>query len=102
MAKARVKLFSHKLDELNEFIKRAREIADKLGIKLIGPIPLKTKRLKITTRKSPDGEGKYSQDRFEMRIHKRIIEFPITNDRMLRSVMKIPITKNIKLELKLV
>ncbi len=102
MAKARIKLFSHKLEDLNSFIEQVKEMAEKLGVKLTGPIPLKTKNLKITTRKSPDGEGKYSQDRFEMRIHKRILEFSISNDRLLRKVMKLVIPKNLKLELKLI
>jgi ribosomal protein uS10 len=39
-----------------------------------GPIRLPTKILRITTRKSPCGEGTNTWDRFEMRIHKRIID----------------------------
>ena len=33
-----------------------------------------TKTLKITTRKSPCGEGTNTWDRFEMRIHKRLLD----------------------------
>ena len=39
-----------------------------------GPIPLPTRRLRITTRKTPCGEGSKTWDRFQMRIHKRIID----------------------------
>lgn len=39
-----------------------------------GPVRLPTKTLRITTRKSPCGEGTNTWDRFEMRIHKRIID----------------------------
>lgn len=35
---------------------------------------LPTKVLRITTRKSPCGEGTKTWDRFEMRIHKRLID----------------------------
>ena len=42
--------------------------------KVKGPGRIPTKCLKITTRKSPCGEGTNTWDRFEMRIHKRVID----------------------------
>ena len=39
-----------------------------------GPVRIPTKILRITTRKSPCGEGSKTWDRFEMRIHKRVID----------------------------
>merc|ERR1712086_174094 len=39
-----------------------------------GPVRMPTKKLVITTRKSPCGEGTNTYDRFEMRIHKRVID----------------------------
>jgi len=39
-----------------------------------GPVRLPTKVLRITTRKSPCGEGSKTWDRYEMRIHKRLID----------------------------
>merc|ERR1712137_972992 len=43
-------------------------------LKVSGPVRLPTKHLKITTRKTPCGEGSKTWDRFEMRIHKRLID----------------------------
>eukprot|EP01130_Rhizamoeba_saxonica_P006518 TRINITY_DN2592_c0_g1_i1.p1 TRINITY_DN2592_c0_g1~~TRINITY_DN2592_c0_g1_i1.p1 ORF type:complete len:138 (-),score=33.33 TRINITY_DN2592_c0_g1_i1:51-464(-) len=45
-----------------------------------GPVRLPTKTLKITTRKSPCGEGTNTWDRFEMRIHKRVIDLISPSD----------------------
>merc|ERR1711985_89846 len=39
-----------------------------------GPVRFPTKILRITTRKSPCGNGTVTFDKFEMRIHKRLIE----------------------------
>ena len=39
-----------------------------------GPVRIPTKTLRITTRKSPCGEGTNTWDRYEMRIHKRVID----------------------------
>lgn len=43
-------------------------------LKVKGPVRMPTKVLHITTRKTPCGEGSKTWDRFEMRIHKRLID----------------------------
>ncbi len=98
---ARIKLVSNEIDKINDFISEVREISDKLGVSLRGPIALPTKKLKIKTRKSPDGEGKASWERYQMRIHKRLLEVTL-NDRVLRMIMKIKIPRGLNIEIKLV
>ena len=39
-----------------------------------GPVRVPTKRLAITTRRSPCGNGTNTWDHFEMRVHKRYID----------------------------
>ena len=39
-----------------------------------GPVRIPTKKLVITTRRSPCGNGTNTWDRYEMRIHKRVID----------------------------
>lgn len=101
MAKVRIKLQSSDITELNNICGNIKDIAKQAGINIVGPIPLPTKRLKVTTRKSPCGNGTATFDRFEMRIHKRIIDLP-ANDRVLHSIMRlsIPRSVNIKIEMK--
>ena len=101
MAKVRIKLASVEIASLNEVCNMIKDIASKAGIVISGPIPLPTKKLKITTRKSPCGDGKASFDRFEMRIHKRVIDLP-SNEKVLHSVMRlsVPRSVNIKIEMK--
>lgn len=48
--------------------------AKEKDLKVKGPVRMPTKVLHITTRKSPCGEGTKTWDRFEMRIHKRLID----------------------------
>lgn len=43
-------------------------------LKVKGPVRMPTKILRITTRKTPCGEGSKTWDRFQMRIHKRLID----------------------------
>ena len=101
MSSARIKLIGDNITEINTFIDKIKEVVEKLGVGLRGPIPMPTKTLKITTRKSPDGEGKSSFERYQMRIHKRLIDIEI-NERVLRKIMKIQIPKGLKIEIKLI
>jgi small subunit ribosomal protein S10 len=101
MTKVRIKLNSTDIDMLNTICESIKEIAKKSGIAISGPVPLPTKRLKVTTRKSPCGNGTATFDRFEMRIHKRLIDLP-ANEKILHSIMKMyfPKNVNIKIEMK--
>ncbi len=101
MAKVRIKLNSTDIDMLNNICDSIKDIAHKSGIAIIGPVPLPTKKLKVTTRKSPCGDGTATFDRFEMRIHKRLIDLP-ANEKILHHIvrMQIPKSVNVKIEMK--
>jgi ribosomal protein uS10 len=49
-------------------------------LRVKGPVRLPTKVLKHTTRKTPCGEGSKTWDRYEMRIHKRLIDLNSSAD----------------------
>ena len=100
MQKARIKLTSNDIDKINEVSNYINEIAEKTGVTMRGPIPLPTKKLKITTRKSPCGDGKATWERFEMRIHKRLIDLGL-DERALRLVMRVQIPEGLKIEIEM-
>ncbi len=101
MARVRIKLSSVDIGAINDICNSIKDIALRAGIAISGPVPLPTKKLKVTTRKSPCGDGTATFDRFEMRIHKRVIDMP-ADDRVLHSIMRTPIPRsvNIKIEMK--
>ncbi|MDD5086254.1 MAG: 30S ribosomal protein S10 [Candidatus Nanoarchaeia archaeon] len=101
MQKARIKLASIDIDKINEVCQYIKDIADKTGVEMRGPIPLPTKKLKVTTRKSPDGEGKATWERYEMRIHKRLIDLAV-DERALRLVMRVPIPEGLNIEIEMI
>ncbi len=100
MSKVRVKLNSTDIEMLNNICNSIKDLASKSGIVISGPVPLPTKRLKITTRKSPCGEGTATFDRFEMRIHKRLIDLP-ANEKVLHSIMRLQIPKNVNIKVEI-
>mgnify|MGYP001593856618 FL=1 len=101
MARVRIKLNSTNIEMLNNICESIKDIAKKSGITISGPVPLPTKKLKVTTRKSPCGNGTATFDRFEMRIHKRLIDLP-ANEKILHHIvrMQIPKSVNVKIEMK--
>ncbi len=101
MPKVRIKLNSTDIEMLNNICDSIKEISKKAGINMNGPVPLPTKKLKVTTRKSPCGDGTATFDRYEMRIHKRLIDLP-ANEKVLHHIMRMQIPKpvNIKIEMK--
>lgn len=101
MTTVRIKLQSVDIDKMNEVIDRIRSIASGAGLPISGPIPLPTKRLKVTTRKSPCGDGTATFDRYEMRIHKRIVDLP-ANDRILHNIMRISIPRSVKVKIEMI
>lgn len=101
MPKARIKLVSTEIDKINQVCSYIKGIADKTGVEMRGPIPLPTKKLKLTTRKSPDGEGKASWERYEMRIHKRLIDLGV-DERALRLVMRVEIPSGLNIEIQMI
>ena len=55
----------------NELVKAAKD----KNLKVKGPVRMPTKTLRITTRKTPNGEGSKTWDRYQMRIHKVGLKF---------------------------
>lgn len=100
MQKARIKLASTEIKKVNEVIDYIKDISEKTGVVMKGPIPLPTKKLKITTRKSPCGDGTATWERYEMRVHKRLIDLGI-DERALRLVMRVPIPEGLNIEIEM-
>ncbi|MBI2112413.1 hypothetical protein HYT52_02670 [Candidatus Woesearchaeota archaeon] len=64
-------------------------------------IGLPTKKLKVTTRKGPCGNGTATWEKYEMRVHKRLIDLG-ADERTLRLVMRVPIPEGLNIEIEMV
>lgn len=100
MSKVRVKLNSTDIEMLSAICNSIKDIASKSGIVISGPVPLPTKKMRITTRKSPCGSGTATFDHFEMRLHKRLIDLP-ANEKVLHSIMRLQIPKNVSIKVEI-
>lgn len=101
---ARIKLTGTNIRELEEVCAQIKEIAKRAGVAIAGPIPLPTKRLRVPVMKTPCGDGtghgNTTWDRWELRIHSRLIDVG-ADQRALRQIMRIEIPENVNIQIKL-
>ncbi len=97
---ARIKLTSTNLENLAQVCEDIKSITERTGVKVKGPQPLPTKKLKVVTRKSPCGQGSHTFDRWEMRVHRRLIDLD-ADDRTMRQLMRLRVPEDVFIEVNL-
>ncbi|MCD6434570.1 MAG: 30S ribosomal protein S10 [Candidatus Diapherotrites archaeon] len=100
MQTARIKLSSLDHKKLDEICREIVELAKRAGVKYSGPVPLPTKKLVIPTRKGPCGGGTETYEKWQLRIHKRLIDIQ-ADERTLRRVMRVEVPENVHIEIEL-
>lgn len=96
--KARISLTGTDPKRVDTVCQQIKTISERTGVNMKGPIPLPTRRLVVPVRKGPDGGGTSTMDRWEMRIHKRIIDID-ADERALRQLMRIQIPDGVNIEI---
>lgn len=95
-----MKLTSPKYDLLEGVCGKIQDIAVRTGAKHSGTIPLPTKKLIVPARKSPCGGGTETYEKWQMRVHKRIIDIS-ADETTLRRIMRVEIPENVHMEIEL-
>ncbi|MEM2025222.1 MAG: 30S ribosomal protein S10 [Desulfurococcaceae archaeon] len=96
----KIKMWSTNVKVLEDFTLKIVDIAKKSGIKTSGPIPLPTKKLTIRTLKLPHGEGKKKYERWEMRIHKRLL-YVAEDERVMKQLIRVRVPPEVWIEIEL-
>ena len=95
----RLKAYDHRV--LDQSAQRIVETAERTGARVVGPVPLPTKRLRVPVLKAPSGEGTATWDRWEMRIHKRLIDID-SEERVMRRIMRIRVPEEVHVTIELI
>ena len=93
----RLKAYDHKL--LDRSTVEIVNTAQKTGAKILGPIPLPTKKNKFTVLRSPHVDKK-SREQFEMRTHKRLIDIVNPTPQTVDALMNLDIASGVDVEIK--
>lgn len=101
MQKARVKLSSTSPQKVDQLAQDVKDVSEEYNADVSGPVPLPTDIMKLATRKAPDGEGASTFDRWEMRVHKRLIDVA-ESERALRQIMRVHVPEGVSIEVELI
>jgi small subunit ribosomal protein S10 len=95
----RLKAFDHKL--LDQSTSEIVDTAKRTGARLSGPIPLPTKISRYAVLRSPHVDKK-SQEHFEMRIHKRLLDILEPTQQTIDALMKLDLSAGVDVEIKMI
>jgi len=99
--KARIKLTSTDYKKLENICNELKTIAERSGVKANGPIPLPTKKLRVPVMKTPCGEGTKTWDKWELRIHKRLMDID-AEERVMRRIMRMRVPEEVFISIELI
>ncbi|XP_032758149.1 40S ribosomal protein S20-like [Rattus rattus] len=91
-----ITLTSRNVKSLERFVGLDQKAKEK-NLKVKGPVRMPTKTLRITTRKTPCGEGSKTWDGFQMRIHKRLIDLHSPSE-IVKQITSISIEPGVEVE----
>lgn len=94
----RLKAYDHRL--LDQSAREIVETAKKTGAKIVGPIPLPTKRSIFTVNRSPHVDKK-SREQFEMLVHKRLIDIVDSTSKTMDALTQLELPAGVYVEIKL-
>lgn len=97
----RLTITSSKLPNLQKVCNNLTQKLKKEHLKVRGPIPMPRRRLRITTRRAPCGNGTETYDHFELRIYKRVIDF-VGTPSAVKQVTQIPLEPEVHVEVSVI
>ena len=94
----RLKAYDHKI--LDQSASQIVDAAERTGALVYGPVPLPTKIERYTVNRSPFID-KDSQEHYEMRTHKRLIDVVKPSQKTINALMKLNLPAGVEIEIKL-
>jgi len=94
----RLKAYDHRV--LDQSAQRIVETAERTGAKVVGPVPLPTRIERFTVRRAAFID-KDSQEHFEIRTHKRLIDVLEPDSKTIDTLMRLNLPAGVDIEIKI-
>ena len=94
----KIRAYDHKL--IDQSAKQIVETAQRYGAEVSGPVPLPTEIHKYTVNRSTFVH-KDSRDKFEMRVHKRLIDILNPGPKVIDSLINLNMPAGVDIEIKM-
>jgi len=92
-----LKAYDHRV--LDQSVHRIVETAERTGARVVGPVPLPTRIEKFTVKRSPFID-KDSQEHFEIRTHKRLIDVLDPDSKTIDALMRLNLPAGVDIVVK--
>lgn len=92
MAKAKITLSGENAKDLDNVVAQIKELAATLKMQFGGPVRLPRKKLEISCRRTPCGDGSDTYEHWEKRISKRLV---IVEGDEIKQILRVKVPSNV-------
>lgn len=96
----RVRLKSYDARVIDSTCQQILDTAIRTGAKIVGPIPLPTKRTVFAINKSPFTD-KDARDHYEIKVHKRLIDIVSPTEKTIDALTHLELPAGINIEIRM-
>lgn len=100
MTKVRIKLSGEDPTALDNVVDQIKALSASLGMDFIGPVRLPRRKLEISCRRTPCGDGTDTYEHWEKRVHKRLCDV-VGDEKLIKQILRIKVPTNVFVKINL-
>ncbi len=97
--KLRIRIKAYDAKVIDEASKKIVEAGLRANVKVVGPIPLPTRRKEVNVKSKTQQRGNPAFEAFEMRVHKRLIDILSPNEKIIEALSSLNLSAGVDVEI---
>ena len=94
MTNVRIRLSGENSAALDGVVSQIKVLSDTLGMKFSGPVRLPRRKLEISCRRTPCGDGTDTYEHWEKRVYKRLCDIE-GDEKYIKQILRIKVPTNV-------
>ncbi|MDD5340360.1 MAG: 30S ribosomal protein S10 [Candidatus ainarchaeum sp.] len=94
MTKIRIRLSGERPADLDNVVAQIKELSKVLNMKFTGPIRMPRRKLEISCRRTPCGDGTDTYEHWEKRVSKRLCDVE-GDEKYIKQILRIKVPTNV-------
>ena len=94
MTKVRIRLSGENPTALDGVVSQIKVLSDTLGMRFNGPVRLPRRKLEISCRRTPCGDGTDTYEHWEKRVFKRLCDVE-GDEKYIKQILRIKVPTNV-------
>ncbi len=100
MTKVRIKLSGEDPTALDGVVSQIKTLAEGLSMTFIGPVRLPRRKMEISCRRTPCGDGTDTYEHWEKRVYKRLCDVE-GDEKNIKQILRIKVPTNVLVRINL-